>query len=184
MIIDALFDVLPRPELAIETGDDQGWLRVFRRVGTRLPEDYVQFIRAYGTGIINGYNWAYNPFAENENLNLIEQIPYVLSSFRALKSEHSKDFPFPLYFEPGGLLPWGGTIDGDFFFWETSQQIDHWPVVVIRRHDDSPERHDLPMSRFLAEVLAGRLKSAVFPDAYHGMGGPRFEPATLLDQSP
>ena len=177
MIIDALFDVLPRPELARETGDDQGWLQVFRRVGTRLPEDYVQFIKAYGTGIINGYNCVFNPFARNENLNLVEQIPYILSSFRELRSERPQEFSVALYFEPGGLLPWGSTIDGHFFFWETNEQIDHWPVVVVRRHDDKLERHNLPMSRFLAEVLAGRLKSTVFPDDYPGMDGPRFEPA-------
>lgn len=85
-------------------------------------------------------------------------------------------FPFPLYFEPNGLLPWGGSIDGDFFFWETSELIDRWPVVVIRRHSEEPERHDMPMTRFLAGVLGGQLKSPVFPVDYRSIGGPRFEP--------
>ena len=176
MIIDALFEVLPRPVSPIEIGNDADWVKVFRRVGTRLPEDYVQFVKTYGTGVINGFNWIYNPFAENENFNLVEQIPIVLSSFRELKREWPQSFPFPLFFEPDGLLPWGGTIDGDCFFWKTSGLIDHWPVVVAPRHDDEPELHDMPMARFLADVLAGHRKSKAFPTDYSPAGGHQFTP--------
>ncbi len=176
MIIDALFDVLPRPAAPIEVGDEHGWLRVFRRMGTRLPEDYVQFIKAYGTGIIDEFCWVCNPFSQNENLSLLEQVPAILSSFRVLKAEHPQYFSVPLYFEPNGLLPWGGTIDGDVFCWETSESIDHWPVVVVPRDEDDVELHGHPMTVFLAKVLTGSIKSAAFPDGFPGPSGPRFEP--------
>ena len=183
MIIDALFDVLPRPAAALEAGDDQGWLRVFQRLGTRLPEDFVQYIRGYGTGVINDYLAIYNPFAENPNLNLIEQLPYILSSFRTVRSEAPQDCPYPLYFEPNGLLPWGAT-DAESLFWETSGDADRWPVVIVRRNDPNHERHEMPMSRFLAEGLGGRLSSVIFPARNMPSGGPRFEPAIPVEQSP
>ena len=174
MKLEFLSDLLPKPASPVDPGADmKGWVRVFERLGTRLPEDYVKFINAYGTGAINEFLWVYNPFSQNVHLNLQERIGPVLSGLRALKSEFPEQFPHPLYFEPGGLLPWGVTDNGDELFWETSELVDHWPVIVIGRHEYEAERHEMTMTRFLADGLAGRLTSLIFPD----IAIPRFDPA-------
>ena len=39
--------------------------------------------------------------------------------------------PYPVYPEPGGLLPWGGIRDGGYAFWLTGPgEPVGWPVVL------------------------------------------------------
>lgn len=157
--IAELLDALPPPEAACETGGSlRDWNRVFAAIGTRLPEDYVQFINHYGTGSVCGFFWVYNPFSANEHLNLLTCWTTTLSGMASLRADPERGHdmvPFPLYFEPGGLLPWGRTVNGEDLFWRTAGDPDRWTVVVIGR-SSGVESFDVPMSRFLKDVI-GRL---------------------------
>lgn len=43
--------------------------------------------------------------------------------------------PYALFPEPGGLLVWGVTDNGDEFYWLTEGAPDDWTVVVSSRHE-------------------------------------------------
>jgi hypothetical protein len=131
-------------------------------VGTRLPIDYVYFISSYGSGSINNFLCVFNPFSSNRYINLVSQIPAVLSALRELREKFPQDFPYPLYFEPDGILPWGGSDDGDNYFWLTKGSPDKWPVVTVPRHAEV-ELFDMPMSIFIARALSGQLQSGAIP---------------------
>lgn len=161
-----LLDVLPAPDAAREAGAAlREWNKVFAAVGTRLPEDYVQFINRYGTGSVCGFFFVYNPFSANEHLNLLSCWTGTLAAIASLRADpkHGHEMvPFPLYFEPGGLFPWGRTINGEDLFWKTAGDPDRWTVVVIGR-SCGVESFDVSMSRFLAGVIRGSLRTEFLP---------------------
>src|SRR5580704_4077461 len=148
MLIDALIPVLPPPVDPRESGSTIAWGDVHRRLGAVLPEDYIQFIKRYGTGVIGGWLTVLNPFAENRYQNLLVGGFEFLAAMREIKTEFPDSIPYPLYYEPTGLLPWGTSIDGDIFCWRTSGLSGHWATVIIGRHTDR-EQFDLAFSQFL-----------------------------------
>jgi hypothetical protein len=167
MLIDALLTILPPPPQPVDTGDEAGWRTVSSAIGVRPPEDYVFFITLYGTGVINDFLHVYNPFARNPHLNLLATFGRHLFDLRELKSESPSYYPFPIYFEPGGVLPWGVSIDGDLYCWRTTGLTGRWTTTVIPRHSDV-EDFPVGMTVFLAGLLSGSLTSAAFPELSEG----------------
>jgi hypothetical protein len=162
MLLDALAAVLPPPAQPRETGSTAAWGAVHARLGVVLPEDYIQFIKRYGTGVVAGWLTVLNPFAKDEHLNLLHAGFEFLGALRELKSEYPETVPFPLHYEPDGLLPWGVSIDGDIFCWRTTGLSGHWTTVVIGRHTD-PEAFPLAFSPFLRGILTNELETLACP---------------------
>lgn len=162
MVINELFSLLPRPDQPSELGTAAEWGVVTSKLGGPLPTDYMQFIDHYGSGTVNGFLTVFNPFSANPHLNLLDQVFVQLSALRELRTSLPEDFPFPLFFEPGGLLPWAASEDGDVFCWSTEGASGGWEVVTVPR-GDSPERFELSMAQFLARGLTGEVKSSALP---------------------
>ncbi|HLJ89733.1 MAG TPA: hypothetical protein VKZ53_23180 [Candidatus Angelobacter sp.] len=156
MIIDDLIHVVPPPQSPKEGGTNLDWARITNLFGKPLPTDYMIFIERYGSGQIGGWLSVLNPFSKNPNISLTEQFFHLLASVSQLKEEFPESCPFPLLFEPGGLLPWGISIDGDIFCWQTAGVSGRWSVVVLGRHSD-PEVFQYPFSQFLAKCITGEI---------------------------
>jgi len=92
------------------------WPVVEGRLG-KLPETYKDFVNGFGAGSIDNFIWIYIPFVENQNLELLQQIPVHERTLRALKEDHNYWLPFNVEAEPGGLLPFGITDNGDGLYW-------------------------------------------------------------------
>ena len=167
MLIDSLLNILPPPPNPDVTPTLATWNNAFRFLQTRLPEDYVQFINHYGTGDINDFLYIHSPFSAREHLNLLQEFAPTLSCFSGLKSDFPELYPYPLYFEPGGLIPFGHTDRGDTFFWlTTTSTIDDWPLVIVQcaRNGDFHARYDLPLTQFLLDTFAGKLRCPLLPE--------------------
>ena len=162
MRIDALMAVLPSPDRPVEVGSIAAWGPVHSTLGEVLPEDYIQFIMRYGTGEIGGWLSVLNPFSANPNLNLLDIGFGLLAGFREIKKELPESIPYPLHYEPDGLLPWGVSIDGDVFCFRTRGLSGYWTTVVIGRHTD-PEEFPLSFSQFIRGVLTGELQTLACP---------------------
>ena len=165
MIIDQLLEILPPPNQPQEGGSELDWGRITNIFCKSLPGDYMKFIELYGSGVIGNWLTVLNPFSVNQNLSLTAQFFYLLGSISQLKEEFPDTCPFPLLFEPGGLLPWGISIDGDIFCWLTSGVRGKLGVVVIGRHSD-PEHFQMPLSQFLAGCISGTISSAAIPEGW------------------
>ncbi|HEX8916297.1 MAG TPA: hypothetical protein VF796_28360 [Humisphaera sp.] len=162
MVIDPLLKILKTPSAPRETGTARGWGDVGYRLGEVLPGDYMKFIELYGTGTIAGWLTVFNPFAANPHQNLLVDGFVVLGALREIKREYPDQVPFPLFYEPDGLLPWGISIDGDIFCWSTTGLSGNWTVVVIGRHTGN-EAFAMPMTRFLFEALSRKIEPRCFP---------------------
>jgi hypothetical protein len=83
-----------------------------------------------------------------------------------LREQFPEDYPYPLYFEPGGLLPWGISEDGDYYYcWLTRGLPDKWPVITVPRHADV-ELFEMTMVKFIEGALLGEIESGAIPSYF------------------
>jgi len=167
MTIDVLHNILPLPEAPYEIGSDEAWVEVQRALEVALPSDYKQYIRTYGTGQVGGFLWPHNPFTESPYLNLITQTPKILGALRTIKGVWGDLMPsYPFFPEPGGLLPWGHTDNGDVLYWQTAGNADQWTIVVNEARGPKFEHFQQTMMSFLAKILSQQVVSEIFPDDF------------------
>lgn len=165
MLIDDLRKLLPPPKHPLETGEVPVWEVLRRAFGIDFPNEDTQFINFYGTGEINNWLTVWSPFASNRYQNILEQAPVALAGLRVLREQAPGDYP-PLFYQPGGLFPWGQSVDGDTFCWRTTGECGAWRVGIVWRHDDCQETDDT-MLGFLIHLLENRHEQAVFAHMPH-----------------
>lgn len=153
--LDALRRLMPPPAEPLDPGEPDGWPSIELQLGLRLPSDYKAFIAAYGSGKIAIFLNVYNPFSDNHHIRLVEAAALDATAYREIRTwEH---IPYPIHPEPGGLLAWGTTDDGDFLSWVTdpASDPDAWPIAVSEVRGPGWYRHPGPLVRFLHDWLSG-----------------------------
>jgi hypothetical protein len=124
-----------------------------RRLGTRLPADFVAFGRTFGRGTFRAGGFAFSidsPFAASypETCDLFHE---TLADERA--GMGTEDLELGLYPEPGGLLPFG-HIDRGWFTWRTQGPPSSWRVIYVWSYDhDAFHRFDVGFTEFLVGLL-------------------------------
>jgi hypothetical protein len=133
------------------------WGAVRSRFGFRPPEDYRAFIESYGAGSIDDILWIHHPTTADEHRNLGWWLDTVTEALGAIRQELPEEVPFPLWPEPGGLIPWGITDDGASCYWRSSDaDPDRWTVVVGEARGPRWHKHTGSMTEFVCDVLTGR----------------------------
>jgi len=159
---------------------DEDWRSTFQRIGTRLPTDFVYAYKAYGDGYF--YSKSHKMTA-NVSLyagkalgSFFNNAPKRLSELRVVKEKRPKCVPFPLYWEPGGLLPWGrATNDADLCWVVRGELVDNWQVVVLRPGRGHYQVFEMTAIQFLARVIAGTVSCDLLPKGFPGAEGVGFE---------
>jgi hypothetical protein len=141
------------------TGD---WTKVIERLAC-LPSDYMAMVSSYGAGCFDDFVWLFSPFSDNQNLNLFEQVNRTRGITESLAHEFA-DESVPRHFpEPGGLLPFAVTDNGDYLCWTTEGEPDNWTVVVWPARSPDLERTRLTASQFFVSVLGRTVTMRSFP---------------------
>ncbi len=141
------------------------WVAVQRAVGSVLPVDYRTLVDVLGPIAVAGFAGVFAPGCPNPNLDLLVQVGARLGALRELKQQEGEDAcPYPLWFEPDGLLPWGATDNGDVLYWRTRGHPDQWTVVVGESRGPMFEEFPIPTADFLHALVEGRLASQVLPE--------------------
>lgn len=140
------------------------WADVEGRLGRRLPSDYKDFAKRFGPGYFEGVDLRVSlPEGGTWDDDLSRQTR-ILNERRAQGYPAS---PFPVYPEPGGLLPWGFSSDGDTVHWRT---VDHdpdcWTVVALQARGSRWSEFGGSMSQFLLALLT---REIVVPFLTHGV---------------
>lgn len=165
MSISSLLTILPPPINPVETPRPEDWNAVEKQIGN-LPTDFKTFIERYGSGTIDRFLWILNPFSANKHANLIKRMKPVISAIQELKRDWPDQHPYRLFPEPGGLLPFGGSDNGDTMFWQTVGKPDEWPIVVNAARDPDYEKSECGMADFLAGILTRRIRCSIFPTGF------------------
>jgi hypothetical protein len=154
---------VPPPPRPVGTGSPPEWQAVEAKLGLELPDDYKQMVGTYGLGRFADFLTIFTPFAKNEYVNLLAQPELSLEAYRALRADHPQIAPFPAYPEPGGLLSWAQSDNGDVVYWLTEGNAATWPIVLIESRHGMIERYDVPTTDFLAQVIEGSLPTRILP---------------------
>lgn len=156
----------------IERPTDQQLLEAEANLGLLLPNDYRQFIQHYGTGSIEGFLRILNPSSKYANANLVAAArDDNFDGYRPMRSEWPEEYQFARYPEPGGLLPWSHSIDGDILYWLTQGDCDTWPIIVWSRGDRLFHSFNTSMVDFILDFVAkgaGRDLFGSSSDLYNG----------------
>jgi hypothetical protein len=110
------------------------WEELFAELGTRLPREYVELLDVYGAGAFSEWLRLHTPLRTGERrfVTLAEE---VLSGYRQMRKRNPAAYPLPVWPEPGGFLPFGNSIDGDWLGWLTEgPDPDAWPLLFWPRH--------------------------------------------------
>src|SRR5438045_513390 len=104
--LEELCTIVSPPNHPFESGRDEDWSSVGDELGTKLPDDFKEFIDLFGTGELGTFFYVFNPFSSNEFVNLFNQIQELLDANREVRKNFPEAVPFPLYPEENGILPW------------------------------------------------------------------------------
>jgi hypothetical protein len=158
MTIENLMKVVPPPAEPFEAFSGP-WEPIESEIGTALPQDYKKFVQLYGRGYFMEFLGIAVPRAQNPNARLEYQVRAICSTFF-----DRDELPYPLWPTPGGLLPFGGTDNGDFLFWLPRGAPADWSVVVWDRGSCSFEPLECDLTDFLAGLATGEVLPKEFPD--------------------
>ena len=139
------------------------WVSVQGRVGSVLPGDYRSLVEHAGPLRLGNFLTVFAPGATNPNVDLLEQMGRRLGALHDIKQAFTDVCPYPLWFEPGGLLPWGSSDNGDGLYWLTRAHPDQWTVVVGEARGLRYEEHSLSVCDFLAGFASGAVRSTILP---------------------
>ncbi len=148
--LDELLEVLPPPKRPLHNHGD--WGAVEAAIGLNLPSDYKAFIAAYGRGTINNCLEIESPFG------LKDDVRKWWGNFAAFYDCVAKyeSLPYPIYPQPGGLLPFGTLGDVDLLNWLTTGEPEQWPFVYYNREKGFFEVKGLMAVEFVLEAVTQR----------------------------
>jgi hypothetical protein len=157
--IENLIKAVPPPA---EPGDPftGPWAPIEAELGIALPQDYKDFVRLYGLGYFMEFLGIDVPRSRNPNTRLEHQVRLVCDVMREVGG-----VTHPLWPEPGGLLPFGGTDNGDTLMWLTRGAPEDWKVAALSEDSFGElEIFDCDLTDFLAGLATGEIQSTVLPD--------------------
>jgi hypothetical protein len=175
MSVNALENVLARPEHPHEVPSIGDWASVERELKTKLPEDYKWFIEAFGSGTIDDFLIIFNPFSSNANVNLLQSGQAELKAYAVSKKQFPELYVHGIYPEPHGILPFGATDNGEVIFWKTTGRPHDWSVVAYESRGPKYFEFAGNCTDFLAAVLRRTIRCDVFPEDFPSIT-PSFTP--------
>jgi hypothetical protein len=167
MTLEALLNIMPKPAHPVETMDEGDWELYELVTGITLPADYKAYLSVYGTGLVGGIITPYNPFCKRiswkPSYTCRDWMREALA-IQELKREFGEAvFPYAVYPEEGGVLPWGSTDDGDRLFWLTNSKPNEWTVLINEVRSPNFETFDYSMTGFLRAWIDGEIQSDIIP---------------------
>jgi hypothetical protein len=114
------------------------WDEFSRRNGFDAPLDYRLLMTRYGSGgygtgqLAGGWLYTLDPFEPTATVT--QQSAWDRRNMRGLQRRFPDQFPgWAMWPEPGGLLPWADTADGDVVGWRTVGTPDEWGTGFFGR---------------------------------------------------
>ncbi|WP_051510296.1 SMI1/KNR4 family protein [Intrasporangium oryzae] len=156
--LTALRALIP-PPTSPDLGEGGTWESVLEALGGRLPSAYVELMNTYGGGIWRSYLRFPSPLDLSAD-GLVARAQFVSRTYRDLRAGFPDEFPFAAWPEPGGLLAFANTIDGDQLGWLTTGEPDDWPIVVYPRHGEQGP----PLTTDLIDTLLAFMRGQDVPD--------------------
>ncbi|MFJ9344791.1 SMI1/KNR4 family protein [Streptomyces sp. NPDC101733] len=127
-------------------GDLAGIAEAERRLGIRLPSDYIAFIETYGAGEVGEDSMGIpQPYNESEGSDLVSMAELFWEQAPAAFTRY-----LPAGMDPRKLIRWGFTSDCLHLFWViTSDDSNEWPVADLQEDGGPFTVHNSGFAAFL-----------------------------------
>jgi hypothetical protein len=131
--LSKLLEVIAPPEGA--KGRGVNWKDAEKELGFAFPTSFKEFIAVYGESQwFDLYSSALYPDSVTgvgQYREELQRIHEMVDENGILEDGAPDDSPITLYPEPGGLLFFMSSSDGDYYFWRMEpDDSDQWPMVV------------------------------------------------------
>jgi hypothetical protein len=140
---------------------DERWRAVEQSLGLELPKSYKQLVDLFGASVWADFLYVFSPF--DERLNFERRGKQILEADRESRREFPEHYPIALFPEPGGLLPWAGTDNGDTFYFITAATPDRWPTLIKDSRSPEFEVSFLPPALLVHHIAEGKYRSTILP---------------------
>jgi hypothetical protein len=174
--IDELTRLVPAPIAPIDASGD--WRHIEADLGLSLPADFKQLIETYGLGQFVDFITPLTPFGPRDLF--MRSARDILDSERSFREKNPDLSPYAIYPEPGGLLEWAGTDNGDRLCWLTEGEPDQWSTVAWNQRSWSYDVFAVSAVEFLHGWLTGDIETTVFSPRDTDEPAPWFEPLREL----
>lgn len=180
MFLKKITELIIPPIDPINIGNEVLRRKTNEKLGIEIPEDYYSFISTYGLGLFGNGLCVFNPFTENEFVNLFKKIEELSFSYNYMKQmdqntrkqfrlnepEEGEGFPFDFYPKKNGILPWGHIDGGGLtFYWKTNN--DRWYVIAYS-DDGYYEKFEMSMTEFIFKLLTNQIEFDDLSDNFSG----------------
>lgn len=152
-----LGELVPAPDYPVGANGD--WKRFWSVNGFTPPEDYRMMIREYGVGTFGGWLTLIEPF--NERYTFRDKAE---AECRAVYRNSQHQFPWPLWPDPGGFLPWATTVSGDHIGWLTRGMPTAWTTAFWGRGGRHAAEYPVGAVGFIVGLLERVLGDPVLDD--------------------
>lgn len=140
------------------------WVAVEAELGTALPQDYREFCEIYGPGTVDDFLTILHPSAAHIAARLGTMADRQLGGLKELRDQGLTELvPYAIFPEPGGVLPWGVTANGDACYWVTAGAPDAWKVVIADSRGSLWEPLGGGMAECLLGLISRTIVSVIFP---------------------
>jgi hypothetical protein len=168
--IDDLVRLVPPPEAPVDAIGD--WALVEADLGLELPSDFRTLIQRYGRGQFQSFITPLMPFGQDATL--VVEARRLQKDDQPFREDYPQSCPYAVYPEPGGLLPWAGTDNGDRICWFTEGRPDTWTTVIWNPRDCDYDAHAVGAVTFLHGWLSGQISNTVLGRCHDAQ--PWFDP--------
>jgi hypothetical protein len=139
------------------------WSAVENELGVRLPADYKMLAESFPDGWFRDFVSVLPPVGTDREMSLVEYARGELDALRELRESGEASFPYPLFPEPNGVLPWGFIATPGIACWLTGPgDPDEWTVVLATEEGDYWDRFDGSASEFLISVVTASYDASGF----------------------
>lgn len=172
-----LRDLLPPPDRPYFA--DGSWEAVEQAIGSRLPSDYKEFVSTYGAGWIKGLV-IQSPFVWVAHGREVRQAWEDWASMYQDFAEYGGvEITYPVFPQPGGLLPFGSLADVNVLNWLMIGEPDAWPFVYYGRDTGFCQITGLSATEFVLEAVTQRSPILIRTGSADGFAPPcEFRPFT------
>ncbi|MFI0406849.1 hypothetical protein [Actinomadura sp. 3N508] len=151
------------------------WRELEAELGLTFPAEHKELCAKYPTLHFDGFLTWFNPGMWPDPMVAAQGMNDVLKGLRKRTSrspevvviddlgQTSYQPRFPIYPEPGGVLQWGNTYNGDKCMWLTNPDPNKWTIMIFRGlwwHYESG------LLDFLIGTLQGRVRCPLFPEGW------------------
>ncbi|MYW00353.1 SMI1/KNR4 family protein [Streptomyces sp. SID3343] len=160
-MIENMLPFLGRPTLNNNIEED--WEEFETNFQIALPHDYKTFTSAYGPGQVRGHVIFFHPKAprESESLSLSHEIEETADSYRDIRALDPSLVPWPIYPEPGWLIPIAREIRGDQLLLRVGATGTSNPSLILDWHHGWHE-YSMSFTEFMEAGLSGTLDPPFF----------------------